>query len=150
MSKHIRNRVTERDIRDWLQFNGYESGSAILNDVELHAIQRPGWKQLFRFSGKIRLGYDAGEANIVDDPPDRNSVWGVVLTDERKPAHKQTEVFLLDSESAQRQLLQELSADMLTASDSESRVFGVWSLLGMALFFAAVLFLIAMVKSYYE
>ena len=145
MLELIRNRVTERDIRDWLQKNGYDGGSAILDSVELYAIKRPGWQQLFRFSGSVRR-----QTPDSDDLTERLPVWGVALDDERKPTGSQMEVILCDCEEAQLERLSELSAGMLTANKSADRNFGIWSLVGMALFCAAILFLIAMVKNLYE
>ncbi len=52
--KLIRNRVAEKDIRDWLSDNGYHGSSARLEHVELHAIGRPGWLQVFRFAGQVK------------------------------------------------------------------------------------------------
>lgn len=145
MPELIRNRVTERDIRDWLQLNGYDGGSAILNSVELYAIKRPGWLQLFRFSGSVRR--QTSDADVLAD---RLPVWGVALDDERKPAGSQMDLILCDCEEAQLERLSELSAGMITANKSADRDFGIWSLVGMALFCAAILFLIAVVKNLYE
>ncbi|QDT39638.1 hypothetical protein [Stratiformator vulcanicus] len=46
----IANRVTERDLRDWLDASGYFGRSARVTELELAAISRPGWVQLFRFA----------------------------------------------------------------------------------------------------
>lgn len=145
MPNLIRNRVTERDIRDWFNENGYHGGSAVLESVELYAIQRPGWRQLFRFSGRVRL-----QSANPDETPKRMPVWGVVLDDERKPLGQRTQVTLCDCENDQLEQLSKLSDGMITASKSDDRPFGIWSLFCIALFFAAMLFLIAMVKSFYE
>jgi hypothetical protein len=48
----IRSRSAEKDIRDWLSENGYSGNSARFAEVELHAIMRPGWLQVFRFELK--------------------------------------------------------------------------------------------------
>ena len=145
MPELIRNRVTERDIRDWLNENGYHGGSAVLESVELYAIERPGWRQLFRFSGRVRL-----QSADPDETPKRMPVWGVVLDDERKPLGQRTQVTLCDREIDQLEQLSKLSDGMITASKSDDRSFGIWSLVCFALFFAAMLFLIAMVKNLYE
>lgn len=145
MPELIRNRVTERDIRDWLQENGYDGGSAVLNSVELYAIKRPGWQQLFVFSGNVRLQLSESELTA-----ERKPVWGIVLDDERKPAGSKTEVILCDCEEAHSEQLSNLSVGMLKATKSADRDFGIWSLIGLALFCAAILFLIAMVKKQYE
>lgn len=43
------NKCAEKDIRDWLSENGYIGRSAKFSEIELHAIKRPGWLQIFRF-----------------------------------------------------------------------------------------------------
>lgn len=146
MSNLIRNKVTERDIRDWLNENGYDGGSAVLESVDLYAIKRPGWKQLFRFVGKIRR---KAKANSSDETPDRQSVWGVVLNDERKPLGQRTDVAFFDSEELQMEQLKKLSVDMFRAKSGSEREFSGWSLLWCTLFFVAALSLVALVKRLY-
>ena len=46
----IGNKTAERDIRDYLSENGYYGNSAKFTELEIHAIARPGWLQVFRFS----------------------------------------------------------------------------------------------------
>ena len=121
MPNLIRNRVTERDIRDWLNENGYHGGSAVLESVELYAIERPGWRQLFRFSGRVRL-----QSADPYETPKRMPVWGVVLDDERKPLGQQTQVTLCDREIDQLEQLSKLSDGMITASKSDDRSCGIW------------------------
>jgi hypothetical protein len=140
----IRNRVTEKDIRDWLQQNGYQNSSTVLDSVELFAIKRPGWLQLFSFSGKVRRQSPVGEKQPKVD------VWGIALDDERKPAGQQMEVYLFESEDEQANQLATMSEGMLTSNKSDDRTFGLWSILLMAVFFAAALFAIAMLKNLYE
>jgi len=53
-SRLFGNKVTEQDIRNWLNKNGYFGASADFSEIELHAIQRPGWYQIFRFSVKAK------------------------------------------------------------------------------------------------
>ncbi|TWU32013.1 hypothetical protein Poly41_59010 [Novipirellula artificiosorum] len=50
MKPLIGNRSAEKDIRDWLAENGYCGRSAKFDEIELHAVKRPGWLQVFRFS----------------------------------------------------------------------------------------------------
>lgn len=47
--KLIGNRVAEKDIRDWLQQQQFFGDSARFAEIELHALKRPGWLQIFRF-----------------------------------------------------------------------------------------------------
>lgn len=49
MQTFIANKAAEKDIRDWLSQNGFRGKSAKFTELELHAIQRPGWLQIFRF-----------------------------------------------------------------------------------------------------
>ena len=51
----IGNRVTEKDIRDWLDANGFVGRTAKINDLELHAIERPGWVQVFEFQMRSKI-----------------------------------------------------------------------------------------------
>ena len=52
LKKFIKNGSTERAIRRWLDKNGFYGSSAKFDHVELHAIKRPGWLQVFRFAGE--------------------------------------------------------------------------------------------------
>ena len=45
----IGNKILERDLRDWLDATGHYGRSAELEELELAAVQRPGWVQVFRF-----------------------------------------------------------------------------------------------------
>ena len=72
MKSLIRNRSTEKDIRDWLSKNGYVGNSTRFVEVELHAIKRPGWLQVFRF-----------EAACVTEAGDKSQLFGALRSDER-------------------------------------------------------------------
>jgi hypothetical protein len=58
LKNRIGNRVTEREIRVWLDLHGFSGSTARLAEVTLHAIARPGWKQVYRFSGQARDSND--------------------------------------------------------------------------------------------
>ena len=45
----IGNRVTEKDVRDHLNRCGYHGNTATILQLELVAIERPGWMQVFSF-----------------------------------------------------------------------------------------------------
>ena len=45
----IGNKFLEHDLRAWLDANGRYGRSADLEELELAAVQRPGWVQVFRF-----------------------------------------------------------------------------------------------------
>jgi hypothetical protein len=50
----IGNKVTEKDIRDYLTANGYYGRSAVVRDLKLTAVQRPGWIQVFQFEVRAK------------------------------------------------------------------------------------------------
>lgn len=66
-------RVTEKDIRDWLDREGYIGSLAKLVELELHALARPGWRQIYRFSGQATRLADG----------EKIALFGVVEDDER-------------------------------------------------------------------
>ena len=95
----VSNRVTERDIRDWLDRSGFHGNSARFQYVELHAIQRPGWLQVFRF---------ACEAKTTGDQ--WRTLFGVVRDDER---YRRTEIEIFDTEVQRQVLLDEWSDGLI-------------------------------------
>lgn len=50
----IRYGSTEQEIRDWFSSHGYEGRTAELSDLVLHAVQRPGWVQIFGFQARVK------------------------------------------------------------------------------------------------
>lgn len=72
MRSPIGNKSAEKDIRDWLTRNGYQGNSARFNEIELHAIKRPGWLQIFRFDFSVLTAEDEGV-----------QLFGAMRTDER-------------------------------------------------------------------
>ncbi len=56
-------RVTEKEIRDWLQTRGYYGSTAKFTELELHALKRPGWVQVFRFTVEVKT--KAGEWTVL-------------------------------------------------------------------------------------
>ena len=72
MRSFIGNKSAEKDIRDWLSQNGYCGKSAKFTEIELHAIKRPGWLQVFRF--ELR-GLTAEYQNV--------QLFGAMRSDER-------------------------------------------------------------------
>ena len=73
----IRNRSAEKDIRDWLSSQGMCGRTADSYEVELHAIQRPGWLQIFQF-----------EVKALTSNKESLHLFGAMRSDERygKPA----------------------------------------------------------------
>ncbi|MDG2013820.1 MAG: hypothetical protein P8J33_09960 [Pirellulaceae bacterium] len=68
----LRNGTAEHDVRDWLNNNGYYGRSAKFGELELHAIKRPGWLQVFRFSVAAKTTSD-----------EWHDLYGVLRDDER-------------------------------------------------------------------
>lgn len=101
-----KNRTTEKDIRNWLNANGFHGNSAVITDVELHAVQRPGWLQVFRFQAKVK----SRDENLPE--PWRN-IHGVVRDDERLRGGAQTEVKIFDDEESQQLQLKNWSVDLI-------------------------------------
>ena len=103
MRSLIGNKSAEKDIRDWLSENGYCGKSAQFNEIELHAIKRPGWLQIFRFDlkgltvkyqdvqlfGAMRSDERYGQPSIIvyEDPASRDiqlSEWSEGLITQRR------------------------------------------------------------------
>jgi hypothetical protein len=97
----LKNRVTEKDVRDWLSNNGFFGESARFGELELHAIQRPGWYQIYRFSAQVKQNNDQW-----------TSLFGTARDDERFSLFD-VEVFTLEHERDAK--LQELSAGLIVA-----------------------------------
>lgn len=123
----FKNRVTEKDVRTWLDRNGFFGRSAEISDLELHAIQRPGWKQIFRFTvdAKPKLVQADSGSEDADGPEDQDLPrvvrYGVVLDDQRKRTEaEQTQVVVFESMGERDEELEELSVGMLTCSAGQN------------------------------
>ena len=92
-----KNRTTEKDIRAWLNANGFEGKATEVFDVELHAVKRPGWLQIFRFRVRTSMGEH----------------FGVVRDDERLRGKDKTQIELFDSAASQADRLAELSEELI-------------------------------------
>ena len=68
----ISNKSVEKDIRDWLSQQGYTGKTAQFMEIELHAIKRPGWLQVFRF-----------EASCTTAEGYKTQLFGAMRSDER-------------------------------------------------------------------
>lgn len=76
LKKLIRNKSTEIDIRRFLNTNGYYGDSAKFQEVELVAIARPGWIQVFRFQVNAKSS----------DDDQWRELYGIVRDDQRDSA----------------------------------------------------------------
>ena len=72
----IRNGGTEKDLRDHLTATGYYGRSAEILQLELEAIERPGWVQVFEFRVHAKKQDEDGDGNW-------EQLRGLVRTDER-------------------------------------------------------------------
>jgi hypothetical protein len=95
----FRNKVTEQEIREYLHANGFEGPSARFDYVELKAIQRPGWVQVFQFS-----------VCVTDEDDIVHHLLGVARDDERRGI----EIFLTESESERDNAMEAWSAGLIT------------------------------------
>lgn len=107
LERLVRNRCTEKDVRDYLQDNGFQGPSARFDYLELKAIERPGWVQVFQFS-----------VHVVDDEGQPRQFLGVARDDERKGM----DVFLTTSEVEQVKVTSDWSAGLITASRERSKL----------------------------
>ena len=97
----IRNRVTEEDVRDYLSQNGCIRGSIRLEHMELFAIQRPGWVQVFKFRAQAKT--KRGEVC---------ALFGVVRDDQRNSL----EVFVGDDIDVQVRMAEKWSEGLITST----------------------------------
>lgn len=81
----IGNKFAERDLRDWLQSHGYFGRSAEITELELVAVRRPGWEQVFRFRLRAKRQDETGWEDLA----------GILRDDERR---KQFDVRLTTSD----------------------------------------------------
>ena len=104
-SNVIRNRVTEKDVRAWMDKNGFYGGSAEIHRLELHAIERPGWLQIFSFEARVKSRKDS-------EHPWRE-LYGVVKDDERRRGANKTKVELFGSIEQQTEKLEQWSQGLI-------------------------------------
>jgi hypothetical protein len=70
----IGNKVAEKDLRTWLEAHGYFGRSAEVAELELVAVRRPGWEQVFRFRVRAKRQDQSGWEDLT----------GLFRDDERK------------------------------------------------------------------
>jgi len=130
------NRVTEKDIRSWMSSNGFRGGSASFDEIELHAVRRPGWVQLFRFASTVKDA-DGGAKKL----------FGCVLDDERNSL----DIWAFENVNLQRAKLNELSEGMIvqrnhrknSQANNQGKPFGQVAGLGQILLFLFAVILLA-------
>ena len=106
MKNLIGNKVAEKDLREWLSLHGYYGSSAKIEELELHAIQRPGWNQVFRFT-----------VNAKSRDGDWRMLYGCIRDDER---YSSLEIRVFWDKGEQLRRLSEWSTGMLTRQSSRS------------------------------
>lgn len=135
------NRVTEKDVRLWLDQNGFYGRSAQITDLELHAIERPGWRQIFRFTIKAKPKLDHGSLGGLGKQEGEKAIrHGIVLDDQRKrTADQQTQVFIFESIEERNRVLEERSAGMLSCSNGQNADLVVLSIVVVTFIFLSLL-----------
>lgn len=123
----IGNRVTEADIRDWLNQNGFKGQAAKFGEIELHAIRRPGWRQIFRFDCRVRNDQDGG-----DDEFER--LWGVLRNDETQIQECERTAIAVFKDQSERDRQLELWVNELNESaggSSDANWYAVAAVIGL-------------------
>lgn len=114
----IRNGVTEKDLRDYLTANGYYGRSANILKLDLKALERPGWVQVFEFHVHAKKQ----EGNWEE-------LYGVVRADERSD---QFDVAFYDN-SSRNDVVQKATDGMITA-ERGPRHWSYWLLMTLLAF----------------
>ena len=121
-----KNRTTEKDIRAWLTANGFEGKKAEITGVELYAVGRPGWLQIFSFNVCVRNG------------DQRHEHFGVVRDDERLRGKDKTQIELFEDAAGQQAKLAELSQELIVRGGQSGGALAFVFLFGILLLACAV------------
>ena len=114
----IRNRTTEKDVRAWMDRNGFYGTSADIRDLELYAIERPGWLQVFSFQARVK-SREGSEGETSEAP--WSEMFGVVKDDERRRGDDKTQVELFLSAQQQADKLQQWSQGLIAKSNQRNQ-----------------------------
>ncbi|MDG2468092.1 MAG: hypothetical protein P8M80_02330 [Pirellulaceae bacterium] len=132
MSPLIANKFTEKDIRQWLSEHGFYGNSAKFVELELHAIQRPGWLQVFRFQVEAKAANGGWE-----------TYFGAVRDDERT---HETTIKTFRSYGQQQKILAQWSRHLIRRQSSRSDELLSMRAAGATVFlFIMLMFLLAIV-----
>ena len=149
----IGNRVTEKDVRLWLDDQGWAGRAAKFEQLELHAIKSPGWVQVFRFVASVKPAVRPDEDDDYAEPSpysqparesDRQTFYGAVRDDEREKG-VQTKVWMFDNQDAQAEKLSELSEGLITLRNGETST-GFFVAVGI--FAGLIMIVIALLRCY--
>lgn len=107
----IRNRTTEKDIRGWMDKNGFYGSSAKIKELELYAVQRPGWLQIFSFQVRVKSRQPSEQP--------WQEMFGVVKDDERRRGEMKTQVELFPTAQQQTDQLLQWSEGLIAKSNQQ-------------------------------
>lgn len=144
MTLSVGNRVTEKDIRDWLDVQGFVGRTAKIRELELHAIKRPGWIQVFEFHLRARIRPSKSEISAAQEfESSSDTDWierfGVVLDDERNRTQElRTQIWIFEDQSAQQTKLEEVSEGMLVRNSETNMLPLLWITITAIIFMAIV------------
>lgn len=93
--------------------NGFYGTSADIRDLELYAIERPGWLQVFRFEVRVKSRAESEEP--------WSEMFGVVKDDERRRGDKKTQVEMFPTAQQQADKLQQWSQGLIAKSNQGDR-----------------------------
>lgn len=93
--------------------NGFYGNSADIRDLELYAIERPGWLQVFRFEVRVKSRAESEEP--------WSEMFGVVKDDERRRGDKKTQVEMFPTAQQQADKLQQWSQGLIAKSNQGDR-----------------------------
>lgn len=126
----IGNRVTEKDLRQWLTAQGWAGRSAKIDHLDLHAIQPPGWIQVFRFKVDVVPAYkpemdendhapQQADNNKAPAPQTAQTFYGAVRDDERQKSSP-TKIWVFNDQQEQSEKLTELSEGLITLRNGQT------------------------------
>ena len=103
MVSPLGNKVTEKDLRDYLATQSYYANSARVHELELVGIERPGWVQYFRFHVEAKHEEDGWR-----------EFFGVIRDDERNSF----DVHLFDAAADQQDAIDTMTAGCISRPGS--------------------------------
>lgn len=98
LDRWVGYRVTEKEILDWMKGQGYSTSADKLSQVQLYALQRPGWVQVFRFHVEA------------SDKRGPRVYYGALRSDER---YGEPEIKLFENQWERAHQLQEWSVGLI-------------------------------------
>lgn len=104
----FRHKTFEADIRDWLDENGYYGSSTKFEELELHAIGRPGWIQVYLFQIQAKSREDDQWLEL----------HGCLRDDER---YKDSRIVVFDTADNRDPILAEWSKGLITKRSRRKR-----------------------------